>query len=374
LLRGGPAAPDRTRAVPDLFSDYRLKSVTLRNRIVMSPMCQYSAVDGVPQDWHLVHLGARAAGGAGLVFAEATAVSPEGRISPEDTGLWNDAQAEAFGRIARFVAQQGAVPGIQLAHAGRKGSARRPWEGDGHFPADDPRAWEIIAPSALAFGGGLTRVPRAMTEADIARVQRAFADAAGRALAAGFKCLMLHFAHGYLGQSFFSPLANRRADRYGGSFDNRARFLLETLAAVRAVWPEQLPLTARLGVVDFVAGEQPLEESIELVRRMQAVGLDLVDVSVGFNTPDSSGVPWRTPGFMAPFAARIRRETGLPTAASWKIREPQLADELVRSGQLELVVIGKALLDDPHWPYHAAKALGHPTPGELLAQQYGYAL
>jgi len=359
--------------VPDLFSDYRLKDVTLRNRIVMSPMCQYSAIDGAPTDWHLVHLGARAAGGVGLVFAEATAVSPGGRITTGDTGLWNDAQAEAFARIARFVAAQGAVPGIQLAHAGRKASASRPWEGDAHL---EPGAggWEIMGPSPLAFGGKLPRVPREMDAADIATVQRQFADAAGRALAAGFQCLMLHFAHGYLAQSFFSPLANRRTDRYGGSFENRARFLLETLAAVRAVWPERLPLAVRLGVIDYVAGEQPLEESIELVRRMRAAGLDLVDLSIGFNSPDVSRVPWGTPGFMGPIAARIGRETGVPTAASWLIREPKLADELVRSGQVQLAVVGKGLLDDPHWAYHAARALGHPAPTGLLAGQYGYAL
>lgn len=360
--------------MPELFSELRLKSVTLRNRIVMSPMCQYSAVDGVPGDWHLVNLGSRAAGGVGLVFAEATAVSPEGRITAGDTGLWNDAQAEAFARIARFVASQGAVPGIQLAHAGRKASASRPWDGDAQLAPGAEGGWDIVAPSPLAFGGKLTRVPRELTAADIARVQADFVGAARRALAAGFKCLMLHFAHGYLGQSFFSPLANRRTDRYGGSFENRARFLLETLAAVRAVWPDGLPLVARLGVTDFVAGEQPLEESIELVRRMRAGGIDLVDVSIGFNSPDVSAVPWGTPGFMAPIAARIRRETGLPTGASWLIREPKLADELVRSGQLDVVVLGKALLDDPHWPYHAARALGQPAPGKVLAQQYGYAV
>jgi 2,4-dienoyl-CoA reductase-like NADH-dependent reductase (Old Yellow Enzyme family) len=359
--------------VPDLFSEYRLKGVTLRNRIVMSPMCQYSAVDGVPGDWHLVHLGARAAGGVGLVVAEATAVSAEGRITTGDTGIWNDAQATAFARIARFVASQGAVPGIQIGHAGRKASASRPWEGDAHLEVG-AGGWEIMGPSALAFGDKLPRVPRAMTEADIALVQRQFADAARRALAAGFKCLLLRFAHGYLAQSFFSPLANRRTDRYGGSFENRARFLLETLAAVRAVWPDELPLVARLGVLDYVAGEQPLEESIELVRRMKAGGLDLVDVSIGFNSPDASRVPWGTPGFLGPIAQRIGRETGIATGASWLIRDPKLADELVRSGQVELVVIGKALLDDPHWAYHAAKALGHPAPAGLLAGQYGYAL
>jgi 2,4-dienoyl-CoA reductase-like NADH-dependent reductase (Old Yellow Enzyme family) len=359
--------------VPDLFSPYALKGVTLRNRVVMSPMCQYSATDGVPNDWHLVHLGARAAGGVGLVFAEATGVSPEGRITPGCTGLWNDQQAEAFARIARFVRAQGAVPGIQIAHAGRKASAQRPWEGDRHLePAEG--GWEIIGPSALAFGAHLPRVPRAMTEADIARVRADFVAAARRALAAGFQVLMLHFAHGYLGQSFFSPLANRRSDRYGGSFENRARFLLETLAAVRAVWPESLPLMARLGVADFVPGEQPLEESIELVRRMKAAGLDFIDVSLGFNTPDASGVPFGTPAFLAPIAARVGREAGLPAGCSWKIRDAALADSLIRDGGLDLVILGKALLDDPHWTFHAARTLGLEQPGRWLATPYGYAV
>jgi 2,4-dienoyl-CoA reductase-like NADH-dependent reductase (Old Yellow Enzyme family) len=361
-------------AVADLFSELQLKGVTLRNRIAMSPMCQYSAVDGLAGDWHLMNLGARAAGGAGLIVAEATAVSPEGRITPGDTGLWTDAQAAAFARIARFVAAQGAVPGIQLAHAGRKASAQRPWEGGAHLAASDPAGWEILAPSGVPFGGKLTRAPRPMTEADIARVQGAFAAAARRALGAGFKWLVLHFAHGYLGQSFFSPLANQRTDRYGGSFENRARFILETLAAVRAVWPESLPLTARLGVIDYVPGGQPLEESIELVRRMRDGGLDLLDVSIGFNTPDRGGAPWAQPAFMAPIAARIGRETGIRTAASWNIREPALADELIRSGQLDLVMLARALLADPHWPYHAAEALGRESPKSLLSLPYASGL
>jgi 2,4-dienoyl-CoA reductase-like NADH-dependent reductase (Old Yellow Enzyme family) len=370
----GESPPAVDAAVPDLFSEFQLKSVTLRNRIVLSPMCQYSAVDGVPTDWHLVHLGARAAGGVGLVVAEATAVSPQGRITLGDTGLWNDAQTEAFARITRFIEAQGAVPGIQIGHAGRKASASRPWEGDAHLPESDPRAWPIMGPSAVAFGARLTRVPREMTEPDIRAVQREFADSARRAQAAGFRFLLLHFAHGYLGQSFFSPLANQRRDRYGGSFENRARFLLETLAAVRAVWPDHLPLAARVGVTDFTAGEQPLEESIELVRRMKSGGLDLVDVSVGFNTPEVHGVPWGTPAFMAPFAARIGREAGIATGASWNIRDPKLASELITSGQLDVVVIGKALLADPHWVYHAAQALGRDKPGSVLAQPYGYAV
>jgi 2,4-dienoyl-CoA reductase-like NADH-dependent reductase (Old Yellow Enzyme family) len=356
--------------VSDLFSEFALKDVRLKNRIAVSPMCQYSAKEGVPNEWHRVHLGSLALGGAGLVIAEATAVSPEGRITPACTGLWNDAQAEAFVPIVRFLESHGAVPGIQLAHAGRKASANRPWEGDDHLPADHPEAWEPIGPSAVAMGGSLGRVPRAMTREDIVRVREAFASAARRALAAGFKWLELHFAHGYLAQSFFSPLANRRTDAYGGAFEGRARFLLETLGAVREVWPSHLPLTARLGVIDYVEGEQPMEESIELVRRMKSAGLDLVDVSMGFNTPDISRVPWGEHGFLVPIAHRIRREAGIPVAASWNISDPKKTDGFIRDEQVDLVMLAKALLDDPHWPYHAARSLGRATPQSLLPPQY----
>jgi len=358
--------------MPDLFSELVLKDVRLENRIAVSPMCQYSAEDGVPNDWHRVHLGGLAIGGAGLVVAEATAVSPEGRITPGCTGLWNDAQAEAFRPIARFIESQGSVPGIQVAHAGRKASANRPWEGDDHLPADHPEAWEPIAPSAVAWGNNLPRVPRAMTREDIVRVREAFASSARRALSAGFKWLELHFAHGYLGQSFFSPLANQRTDEYGGGFEGRTRFILETLAAVRAVWPERLPLTARLGVIDYVAGEQPLEESIELIRRMRSAGLDLIDVSMGFNTPDISQVPWREHGFLVPVAHRIRREAGIPVATSWNISDPRKADGFIRDEQVDVVMLGKALLNDPHWPYRAARALDRATPETLLPTQYGW--
>ena len=242
----------------NLFSEFHLKGVSLRNRIVVSPMCQYSAEDGVPNDWHLVHLGARAIGGAALVIAEATAVSPEGRITPGCTGLWNDRQAEAWAPIPRFVKRHGAVPGIQIAHAGRKASANRPWEGDDHIPPSDPRSWDPLGPSPVAFGGNLPRVPHAKTKDEILRVQRDFVAAAKRALAVGFEWLELHFAHGYLAQSFFSPIANQRTDEYGGSFENRARFLIDTLSAVRAIWPENYPLTIRLGVSDFTTNSQPL--------------------------------------------------------------------------------------------------------------------
>jgi 2,4-dienoyl-CoA reductase-like NADH-dependent reductase (Old Yellow Enzyme family) len=353
-----------------LFSEFHLKDITLKNRIAVSPMCQYSAEEGVPQTWHLVHLGARAVGGASLVIAEATAVSPEGRISPGDTGLWNEAQAEAWAPIAAFVKRY-AVPGIQIAHAGRKASANRPWEGDNHIPEGDARAWTPLGPSPVAFGANLPRVPHEMTVDEIARVRQDFAAAARRALDAGFEWLELHFAHGYLGQSFFSPIANKRTDEYGGSFENRVRFLIETLLAVREVWPEKYPLTARLGVSDFNEESQPLEESIELVRRFKALGLDLIDVSIGFNTPDVSGVPWG-PGFMAPIAERIRREADIPTAVGWLISEPQQADAIVRDGQADLIMLAHAELSDPHWPYHAAKALSVPPPQTVLPPQYAH--
>lgn len=354
----------------DLFGELVVKDVRLKNRIAVSPMCQYWAVDGLANPWHLVTHGARAAGGAGLVVVEANAVSPEGRITHHDLGLWNDAQAEGLRPIAAFIAQQGAVPGIQLAHAGRKASANRPWEGDDHMAADDPRAWQPIAPSAIAFGANLPRTPRAMTLDDIRRVQADFVAAAKRALAAGFQWLELHFAHGYLGQSFFSPLANQRTDAYGGSAENRARFLVETFEAVRAVWPERLPLTARLGVIDYHEGEQPIEDAIALVRRLARDGLDLIDISMGFNTPDVSGVPWKEPGFLAPIAGRIKAETGVLSATSWNIRDPHFADKIVRDGMVDIVMIGKAILADPHWPYHAAKALERPRPQEVLPVQF----
>ena len=352
-----------------LFSEFHLKEITLRNRIVVSPMCQYSAEEGLANTWHVVHLGARAIGGAAVVIAEATAVSPEGRITSGCTGIWSDQHAEAFAPAARFIKAHGAVPGLQIAHAGRKASAEVPWQGGKALPESDPRAWPPIGPSGEAFGGNLPRAPRAMTIADIVRVKGDFVAAAKRALDAGFEWLELHYAHGYLAQSFFSPLVNKRNDDYGGSFENRCRFLIETFEAVRAVWPERLPLTARLGVIDFVPGEQPLEESIDLVRRLKALGLDLIDVSLGSNTADGSRVP-RTPAFMVPIAARVRREAAIPAGCSWYITEATQADAIIRGEQLDLVLLARAMLDDPHWPYHAAKALGLAEPHKLLPPQY----
>ena len=354
-----------------LFQPFKLKDVTLRNRIAVPPMCQYMATDGVVNDWHRVHYPAIARGGAGLVIVEATAVSPEGRISPNCTGLWNNAQAEALAPIAASIKAAGAVPGIQIGHAGRKASANRPWDGDDHIAADDARGWPTISPSATAFGANLPRVPRAMTMDDIARVRADFVAAARRALEAGFEWLELHFAHGYLAQSFYSVHANQRDDAYGGSFENRSRFLLETLQAVRKVWPEHLPLTARFGVLEYDGrDEETLAESIELTRQFKREGLDLLSVSVGFSTP-SANIPW-APAFLAPIAERVRREAGLPVASAWGIDNPATADATVRDGQLDLVMIGRAHLANPHWPLQAARALNVERPTWVLPAPYAH--
>ena len=354
-----------------LFQPFKLKDVTLRNRIAVPPMCQYMATDGVVNDWHRVHYPAIARGGAGLVIVEATAVSPEGRISPNCTGLWNNTQAEALAPIAAAIKAAGAVPGIQIGHAGRKASANRPWEGDDHIAAGDARGWATISPSATAFGANLPKVPRAMTVEDIARVRADFVAAARRALEAGFEWLELHFAHGYLAQSFYSVHANQRDDAYGGSFENRSRFLLETLQAVRKVWPEHLPLTARFGVLEYDGrDEETLAESIELTRQFKREGLDLLSVSVGFSTP-SANIPW-APAFLAPIAERVRREAGLPVASAWGIDNPATADATVRDGQLDLVMVGRAHLANPHWPMQAARALGIERPTWVLPAPYAH--
>jgi 2,4-dienoyl-CoA reductase-like NADH-dependent reductase (Old Yellow Enzyme family) len=338
-----------------LFQPLTINSVTLRNRIGVSPMCEYSSVDGVATDWHLVHLGSRAVGGAGLVIAEATAVSAEGRITPGDAGIWGDKHVEVISRINRFIKEQGAVPGIQIAHAGRKASAARPWEGGAHL-ADDAGGWPIMAPSAVAFGGNLTKVPRAMDAGDIARVQGEFAAAAKRAFAAGCEWLEMHSAHGYLIHEFLSPISNKRTDRYGGSFENRTRFLLETTRAVRAVWPERLPLAVRISCTDWVAGGWDIEESIELARKLKAEGVDLVDCSSGAMVPDAK-IPAGA-GFQVPFAEHIRREAGIATAAVGCITEPTHADEIIRNGRADMVLLAREFLREPYWPRVAAEALG----------------
>jgi 2,4-dienoyl-CoA reductase-like NADH-dependent reductase (Old Yellow Enzyme family) len=352
---------------PHLFEPLTIKSITLRNRVGVSPMCQYSSEDGMATDWHLVHMGSRAVGGASLIIAEATAVSPEGRISPGDAGLWAEKHIEPLARINRFVKQHGAIPGIQLAHAGRKASAARPWEGGAHL-ADNAGGWPTIAPSALAFGGDLPKVPRAMTEADIERVKNAFAETAMRALTAGYEWLELHSAHGYLSHEFLSPLSNQRTDSYGGAFENRIRFLIETTRAVRAVWPDKFPLAVRLSCTDWVPGGWDIDQSVELARKLKAEGVDLVDCSSGGMVPDAK-IPI-APCFQVPFAERIRREAGIATAAVGFITKPAEADEIVRNGKADLVLLARELLREPYWPARAARTLGH---GDKLPVPVQYA-
>ncbi len=341
----------------DLFTPFTLASVTLRNRIGVSPMCMYSAEDGHAGDWHFMHYGARAVGGAGLVIVEATAVSPEGRITPGCLGLWQETQIEPLARITRFMKEHGAVPAIQLAHAGRKASAGLPWEGGAHI-ADNSGGWPTVAPSAIAFGGDLTKVPQAMSLADIARVQARFVESAKRAFAAGFRWIELHAAHGYLAHEFLSPLSNQRTDDYGGSFENRIRFLLETARAVRGVWPERFPLTARISCTDWAEGGWTLEESIELARRLKVEGVSLIDCSSG-GMVGHAKIPVG-PGYQVPFAERIRREASIATAAVGLIGDPVQANEIIQSEKADLVFLARGVLRDPHWPLHAATALGCP--------------
>ena len=339
--------------MPQLFDPFSLRGVTLRNRIGVSPMCEYSAQGGFPTDWHLVHLGSRAVGGAGLVITEATAVEPCGRISPQDTGLWSDAHTRAWAPIARFITQQGAVPGIQLAHAGRKASTARPWEG-GAGVADADGGWEPVAPSALAFADDY-RLPHALSRGDIGDIQEAFVAAARRSLDAGFRWIELHAAHGYLAHQFLSPLSNRRGDEYGGSFGNRIRFLLETVRAVRATWPEDLPLTVRLSCTDWAEGGWTLPETVDLSRRLRAEGVDLIDCSSGGAVPRAQ-IPVGA-GYQVPFAEAVRREAGVATAAVGMIAEPMQADEIIRNGRADLVFLARELLRQPYWPLHAARVV-----------------
>ncbi len=354
-----------------LFTTFKLKDIELRNRIAIPPMCQYSAIDGVPNDWHLAHYTQLARGGAGLVIVEATGVSADGRITPGCTGIWNDAQVAEHTKIATAIKKAGAVPGIQIAHAGMKASANKPWEGDDHLPEDHAQAWQTIAPSAVAFGANLPRVPRAMTKDDIERVKSDFVAAAKRALEAGYEWLELHFAHGYLAQSFFSPHTNKRDDEYGGSAENRGRFLLETMQAVRKVWPENLPFTLRFGVLEFDGhDEEYIQDAIALIRKFKKSGLDFISVSIGFTTPDAN-IPWGA-AFMAPIAERIRKETGLPVSSAWGFGKPDLAEDAVQKEQLDIVMIGRAHLENPHWPYEAAKELGVEKPAWVLPAPYAH--
>lgn len=354
---------------PQLFAPLTIRSVTLRNRIGVSPMCEYSAEDGAMTDWHLVHLGSRAVGGAGLIIAEATAVSPEGRITPGDTGIWHDKHIEPVARITRFIKAHGAVPGMQIAHAGRKASAARPWDGGAHL-TEDQGGWPTVAPSAIAFGAELPKVPRAMTEADIQKVRGDFVAAAQRARRAGVEFLELHSAHGYLMHEFLSPLTNQRTDQYGGSLENRCRLLLETTRAVRTVWPDEFPLAVRLSVSDWMPGGWAVEDSIALARQLKAAGVDLIDCSSGGIVPDAQ-IPVGA-GYQVPFAEVIRREAKVLTAAVGQITAPTHADEIIGNGRADVVLLARQMLRDPYWPLCAATAV-HRKAALAIPVQYARA-
>ena len=337
-----------------LFSPFQLRSITLANRIVVSPMCQYSSTDGFATDWHLVHLGARAQGGAALVILEASGVTPEGRISPGDLGIWKDEHIPALARIVRFLHSQGARAGIQLAHAGRKASMSPPFENE-HLLSAAEGGWATVAPSAVPFSPTYS-VPTALDADGIRATVEAFQDAAVRAVKAGFDFVEIHAAHGYLLHQFLSPLANKRTDAYGGSFENRVRFLLEVVAAVRGAWPEQLPLSVRISATDWAEGGWDIDESVQLSSLLKARGVDLIDVSSAGMVPNAK-IPVG-PGYQVPFAARIRRETGMATAAVGLITDPMQANEIVTNGEADLVLLAREMLRDPYWPLHAAAALG----------------
>ena len=338
----------------DLLTPLTLRSVTLRNRIVLSPMCQYSAKDGFPNDWHLVHLGARAQGGAALILTEATAVAPEGRISPADLGLWKDEQIEAFERIARFVSSQGAVIGMQLAHAGRKACTAAPWAGRVALTPENGGWRPIYAPSAIPFDAD-SILPEALDVAGIQRIIGQFQAAAGRALTAGMKVLELHAAHGYLAHQFLSPISNQRKDQYGGSFENRTRFVREMVEAVRQIWPDELPLLVRISSTDWVPNGWDVEQSVELARQLKPLGVDLIDCSSGGNVVNAQ-IPVG-PGYQVAFARQIR-ETGVLTGAVGLITSAQQADQIIRCGDADAVLLGREFLRQPYWGLLAAHALG----------------
>ena len=341
-----------------LFDPLPLRSLTLQNRIVVSPMCQYSSVDGFSNDWHFVHLGTRAVGGAALVMTEAAAVTADGRISPNDLGIYDDRHVDGLARCVRFIQSQKTLAGMQIAHAGRKASTARPWEGGGAV-AREGGGWEPVGPGAEPFADNYP-TPRAATAAEIAAIVDAFSAAARRALAAGFDLVELHAAHGYLIHEFLSPLVNTRTDAYGGSYDNRVRLCLEIVDAVRAAWPERLPMFVRISATDWKEGGWDLEQAVELARRLRARGVDLVDCSSAGAVHDQQIV--LGPGYQVPFAERIRRDAGVMTGAVGLITTPEQADAIVSRGQADVVLLARELLRDPYWPLHAADALGHRTP------------
>lgn len=343
-----------------LFSPFQMRSLTLRNRIFVAPMCQYSCHDGLPDNWHLVHLGSRAVGGAALVMAEATAVTPDGRISPGDCGLWNDAQVNAFVPIAQFIKAQDAVPAIQLGHAGRKASVQPPWQG-GVTVNETDGGWRPCAPSQIPFSS-TSAEPRELSSDDLDQICTSFERAAHRALQAGFQVVEVHMAHGYLLHQFLSPLSNQRRDKFGGSLENRMRFPLQVARRVREVWPQELPVLVRISATDWVDGGWGLEQSLEFCTRLKELGIDLIDCSSAGLVPDAV-IP-AAPGFQVPLAAKIREEVGIAIGAVGLITAPVQAEQIVATGLADVVFLARELLRDPYWPMHAAQALKseHPWP------------
>ena len=358
--------------MPDLFSPFTLKGITLRNRIAMSPMTMYRSIDGKMSDFHLMLLGSRAAGGFGLVFPEQIAITADGRTCTSCAGIWDDSQIEGLARMTALIKDMGAVPAIQLGHTGRKGSETKPWHGKIQLPPDHPDGWQVRGPSAIPYGGRYTYPVHAMTVDEIHEIHAAYAAAARRALEAGFEWLELHFAHGYLGASFFSPLANQRTDAYGGSLENRLRFHREAMDAVRAVWPERLPLTMRLGSDDFNENGVKFEDSVWAVGELKQHGLDLADLSLGMNTDAVTGLPFRELGFMVDRARRVRETVGIPVGVSWNLGVPAVADRVIRDGSIDLVMLGRPALSNAHWPIWAARELAHPDPISLLPEDWAW--
>jgi 2,4-dienoyl-CoA reductase-like NADH-dependent reductase (Old Yellow Enzyme family) len=344
--------------MPHLFEPLRLRDLTFANRIFVSPMCQYSSVDGFSNDWHFVHVASRAVGGAALVFTEASAVTPDGRISPQDLGIWDDAHVDGLARIIRFVRGQGSAIGMQLAHAGRKASTKRPWDGQGRIPPADG-GWTPVGPTDEPFTDGYP-IPHALTLAEIPAIVGAFRDAARRSLEAGFDVVELHAAHGYLIHEFLSPLSNHRTDAYGGSFDNRIRLCLDIVDAVRTVWPERLPLFVRLSATDWSDGGWNVEQSVRLARRLRERGVDLVDCSSGGNVAHAT-IPI-APGYQVRFAAQIKREAGIATGAVGMITTAEQADVIVRRGDADAILLAREMLRDPYFALRAARELGHRVP------------
>lgn len=339
----------------DLFSPLKIKNTGFRNRIVVSPMCEYSSVDGFANDWHLVHLGSRAVGGAALVITEAAAVSPEGRISSGDLGIWKDEHVEKLKQITGFIHEHGAVAGVQLAHAGRKASHEVPWRGNKQIPSTSENGWKALAPSPVAFSEA-EEVPVALDKAGIEKIKTDFKAAAGRALKAGFKVIEIHAAHGYLIHEFYSPLSNHRTDEYGGSFENRIRLLLEVIAAVKESWPAENPLFVRISSTDWTEGGWTADDSVNLAKKLKEAGVDLVDCSSGGNI--LAKIPLK-PGYQVAFAERIRKASGMMTGAVGLITEAEQADGIIKNGEADMVLLARELLRDPYFPLRAAHQLGH---------------